>query len=200
MHDNLDCGRKNMIIKIEEKEGLELYKKYMETDFPEDERPSYKEYKKLTISNKHEIYKYQENGETVAYFRSREKDNNILITHLAVIKKYRGIGIGKRLLNSIINFYKNKNLLIVEAESEKMANNEAELDIIKKRKKYYLNAGFEEQKGVKYILTDVDYSILVYYYITKLTNLELTNIIKSIYNDVLPNMDYLKIESDEKDI
>ncbi len=63
-----------------------------------------------------------------------------------------------------------------------------------------MNAGFEEQKGIKYILTDVDYSILVYYYITKLTNIELTNIIKSIYNDVLPNMDYLKIESDEKDI
>lgn len=189
-----------MIIKIEEKEGLELYKRYMKFDFPENERPTYDGYKKLTIHKKHDIYKYQENGEIVAYFISIEKDNNILITHLAVIKKYRGMGIGKRLLNSIINFYKNKNLLIVEAESEKMANNEAELDIIKKRKKYYMTAGFEEQKGIKYVLTDVDYSILVYYYNIKLNNLELTNIIKRIYDGILPSMDYLKIKSNEEDI
>ena len=49
-----------MIIKIDEKQGLELYHKYMENDFPEDERPTYQNYKRLTLNHLHEIFIYKE--------------------------------------------------------------------------------------------------------------------------------------------
>ena len=184
-----------MIIKIDEKQGLELYHKYMENDFPEDERPTYQNYKSLTLNHLHEIFIYKENDKEVAYFISIEKNNNILITHLAVIKEYRGKGIGKKLLEDIIEYYKDKNLIIVEAESEEMANNEKELEIIKRRKKYYISAGFIQQNNLKSLLTDVDYSILIYYYKSKLDNEEIIKIIKNIYKNILPNKDYLVIEN-----
>lgn len=184
-----------MITKIDEKQGLELYHRYMENDFPEDERPTYQNYKRLTLNHLHEIFIYKENNKEVAYFISIEKDNNILITHLAVIKEYRGKGIGKKLLENIIEYYKNKNLIIVEAESEEMANNEKELEIIKRRKKYYMSAGFIQQDNLKYLLTDVDYSILIYYYKNKLDNEEIIKIIKNIYKNILPNENYLVIEN-----
>ena len=76
-----------------------------------------------------------------------------------------------------------------------MANNEKELEIIKRRKKYYMSAGFTQQNNLKYLLTDVDYSILIYYYKSKLDNEEIIKIIKNIYKNILPNEDYLVIEN-----
>ena len=151
-----------MIRKASLEEAKLIYTKNMEKDFPEDEIPDYNKFVKFTEKNIHDVYLYNNNNSDVAYFITVEKDNNILITHLAVMKEYRSKGIGKVLLEEIKKHFKDKNILIVEVEAESRANNKEELDIINKRKRYYSNLGFVQCKNMSYILYNVDYDILTY--------------------------------------
>ena len=184
-----------MIRKASLEEAKLIYTKNMEKDFPEDEIPDYNKFVKLTEKNIHDVYLYNNNNSDVAYFITVEKDNNILITHLAVIKEYRSKGIGKVLLEEIKTHFKDKNILIVEVEAESRANNKEELDIINKRKRYYSNLGFVQCKNMSYILYNVDYDILTYSpnnrtYEPK----EVKKIIEEIYKGVGIDESKVKIE------
>ena len=127
-----------MIRKASLEESKLIYTENMEKDFPDDEIPDYNRFVKLTEDNVHDVYLYSSNNQDVAYFITVENNNNILITHLAVMKEFRSKGLGKILLEEIKKFFKDKNILIVEVEAESRANNEEELDIINRRKRYYL--------------------------------------------------------------
>lgn len=109
-----------MIQKANLEKAIEIYK-YMKADFQKNEIPDYQRYLKLTKENIHNVYVYIENEQEVAYFITIEKEEKVLITHLAVIKDYRGKGAGKRLLEAIKNFLGNKKMLMVEVETEKNA-------------------------------------------------------------------------------
>ena len=164
----------------------ELYK-YMEADFPKNEIPDYQRYLNLTKENIHNVYVYKEDEQVVAYFITIEKEEKVLITHLAVIKDYRGKGVGKRLLEEIKNFLGNKKMLMVEVETEKNAKNEQELTIIEKRIRYYLNAGFKKCEGLEYTLFNMDYYILIYStFINEISAKELKQTIESIYEGLFP--------------
>lgn len=183
-----------MIRKASLEEAKLIYTKNMEKDFPEDEIPDYNKFVKLTEKNIHDVYLYNTNNSDVAYFITVEKDNNILITHLAVIKEYRSKGIGKVLLEEIKKHFKDKNILIVEVEAESRANNKEELDIINRRKRYYSNLGLVQCR-MSYILYNVDYDILTYSpnnrtYEPK----EVKKIIEEIYKAVGIDQAKLKIE------
>lgn len=183
-----------MIRKASLEEAKLIYTKNMEKDFPEDEIPDYNKFVKLTEKNIHDVYLYNNNNSDVAYFITVEKDNNILITHLAVIKEYRSKGIGKVLLEEIKKHFKDKNILIVEVEAESRANNKEELDIINRRKRYYSNLGLVQCR-MSYILYNVDYDILTYSpnnrtYEPK----EVKKIIEEIYKAVGIDESKLKIE------
>ena len=78
-----------MIKKAELEEALNIYK-YMIEDFPDSEIPNYERYEKMTKENIHKVYLYEENEKNIAYFITLEKEGKVLITHLAVIKEYRG--------------------------------------------------------------------------------------------------------------
>ena len=183
-----------MIRKASLEEAKLIYTKNMEMDFPSDEIPDYNRFVKLTEDNVHDVYLYNSDKQDVAYFITVEMNNNILITHLAVIKEFRSKGIGKILLEEIKNFFKNKNILIVEVEAESRANNKEELDIINRRKRYYSNLGFVQCR-MSYILYNVDYDILTYSpnnrtYEPK----EVKKIIEEIYKAVGIDQAKLKIE------
>lgn len=150
-----------MIKKADLEKAKQIYK-YMEGDFPKNEIPNYKGFLKLTQENIQNVYIYEENSQEIAYFIIMEKDEKVLITHLAVIKEHRGQGVGKRFIETIEEFLANKKVLIVEVESEKNAKNEQELEVIEKRLRYYLNAGFVKCNELKYVLYNVDYYILTY--------------------------------------
>lgn len=184
-----------MIRKASLEEAKLIYTKNMEKDFPEDEIPDYNKFVKLTEKNIHDVYLYNTNNSDVAYFITVEKDNNILITHLAVIKEYRSKGIGKVLLEEIKKHFKDKNILIVEVEAESRANNKEELDIINKRKRYYSNLGFVQCQNMSYILYNVDYDILTYSPNNRTYEPnEVKKIIEEIYKAVGIDKTKLKIE------
>ena len=145
-----------MIRKASLEESKLIYTENMEKDFPDDEIPDYNRFVKLTEDNVHDVYLYSSNNQDVAYFITVENNNNILITHLAIMKEFRSKGLGKILLEEIKKFFKDKNILIVEVEAESRANNEEELDInnreyepqeIKKiMEEIYANVGIDKSK------------------------------------------------------
>lgn len=175
-----------MIKKANFEEAIGVYK-YMQEDFLDSEIPNFKRFLKMTQENIHNVYIYEEDEQEIAYFITMEKNEKVLITHLAVIKEYRGKGIGKRFLESIKEFLSDKKILIVEVESEKNAKNGEELQVIEKRLRYYLNSGFKKCEGMEYILFGVDYYILTYSGFTnKISNQEVKQIIEDIYDGLFP--------------
>lgn len=174
-----------MIQKANLEKSLEIYN-FMEEDFPKSEIPNHKKFLELTEKNIHNVYIYEENKQEIAYFITMEKDEKVLITHLAVIKKYRGKGVGKRFLEEIKKFLSDKKLLIVEVETEKNAKDKQELTIIEKRLRYYLNSGFEKCERLEYKMFNADYYILTYSKsVNKITNKEVKQTIENIYDGLL---------------
>ena len=173
-----------MIKKADLDKSINIYK-YMKKDFSNNEIPDYKTYLKLTEKNIHNVYIYEENNQEMAYFITMEKNNSgkILITHLAVFKKFRGKGIGKKLIEEIKFFFYDKKILIVEVESEKNAKNKQELEIIEKRIRYYLNVGFKKCNNLEYNLFRTDYYILTFTKTSRtISNKEIKQIIEEIYD------------------
>ena len=184
-----------MIVEANLEEAKEIYNKHMLEDFPADELPEYERYLKLTKEKIHNVYLYKKDNKNVAYFIVVEKEKNILITHLAVMKDFRSKGIGKVFLEDIKTFFNDKKMLIVEVEAETRANNNEELDVIKRRKKYYTRAGFEECKKIEYILWGVEYDILIYVLENNKVyeNIEIKEIIEKLYEKLGLDKEKLKI-------
>ena len=189
-----------MIVEANLEEAKEIYNKHMLEDFPADELPEYERYLKLTKEKLHNVYLYNKDNQNVAYFIVVEEEKNILITHLAVMQDFRSKGIGKVFLEDIKTFFNDKNMLIVEVEAETRANNNKELDIIKRRKKYYTRAGFEECKKIEYILWGVEYDILIYVLENNKVyeNIEIKEIIEKLYEKLGLDKEKLKINITKK--
>lgn len=185
-----------MIRKANLEESKLIYKKYMVDDFPDDELPGYNRYIKLTKDKIHDIYLLEENNEIVAYFITTQTEGNILITHLAVVKKFRSKGIGKTLLKEIKTYFSKEKMLIVEVEAESRANNKEELEIINRRKRYYQNSGFIQCNNMKYILYNVEYDILIcgLNNCGKVDNYKIKEIMEKIYSRLGINKSKLEIE------
>ncbi len=190
-----DIIQQIMIVEANLEEAKEIYNKHMMEDFPEDELPEYEKYLRLTEEKLHDVYLYEKDNQNVAYFIVVEEENNILISHLSVMKEFRSKGIGKVFLEDIKNFFNDKNMLIVEVEAETRANNNEELDVIKRRKKYYTRAGFEECKKIEYILLGVEYDILIYVPENNkiYENIEIKKIIEKLYEKLGLDKEKLKI-------
>src|SRR5699024_7362624 len=105
---------------------------------------------KLIEEEKSKVYIFKKENKKVAYFITMEVDKFILITHLAVIKEFRGKGLGKEFLKNIEEFFYDKNLLIVEVESEKMSTNKEELDTINRKKNFYLKSEYIKYSKIDY--------------------------------------------------
>lgn len=177
-----------MIKKVNLEEALEIYD-FMKKDFLENEIPDYERFFQMTKENIHNVYVYEENNQEIAYFITMEKGDNkkVLITHLAVIEKYRGKGVGKRFIEEIKKFFADKKMLLVEVESEKNAKNEQELKIIEKRINYYLNAGFKKCEELEYNLFNVDFYILTYSSSNDRTSgIEMKQTMQDIYAGLFP--------------
>lgn len=184
-----------MINKLDIEAAKELYKNYMEKDFPDDEIPSYKHYIKLIEDGLSIPYIYKENNKEKAYIICVERGDYVLISHLAVFKEYRGQGIGTNLLQEIKDFYKSKQAVILEAEAEEQAKDEKSLEIIKRRQKFYTKCGFTPYPNLDYELVGVKYLIFAYSNLeNKIEDEKLIGIIKELYKGILSNEKILEIK------
>ena len=184
-----------MIKKLDIEGAKKLYRNYMEKDFPDDEIPSYKHYVKLIEEGLSIPYTYEENNEEKAYIICVEKGNFVLLSHLAVLKEYRGQGIGTKLLEEIKAFYKEKQAIILEAEAEEQAKDEKSSETIKRRQKFYTKCGFTPYPNLSYELVGVKYLIFAYSNLeNKIEDAKLIEIIKELYKGILSNEKSLVIK------
>lgn len=172
-----------MINQVSKEKAIEIYSNYMVNDFEKSELPDLNLFIELYETKRNIVYMYSQDRKELGYFITMEdNDGRVMITYLAVVKEFRGHGIGRKFLNDIIEFFKDKKLIIVEVESEKMAKDEKSLEIIQKRQRYYLNSGFKKYDKIDYRLFGIIYDILIYHIKDKeTTNEDITETIKKIY-------------------
>ena len=172
-----------MINKVSKEKAIEIYSNYMVNDFVKSELPDLNLFIELYETKRNIVYMYSQDRKELGYFITMEdNDGRVMITYLAVVKEFRGHGIGRKFLNNIIEFFKDKKLIIVEVESAKMAKDEKSLEIIQKRQKYYLNSGFKKYDKIYYRLFGIIYDILIYHIKEKeITNEDIIETINKIY-------------------
>ena len=150
-----------MLKKADLKNFKEIYRKHIVKDFPREERSSLNNFKKRIINKNEELYIFSENGEEKAYTIIANLNNNfILISFLAVFEKYRGEGIGTKLLEEIKERFKDKKGIILEVESPEDAILEKDKIIRGKRIKFYEKSNYQTLKNTKIILGNISFNIM----------------------------------------
>ena len=150
-----------MLKKVDLKKFKEIYRKHIVKDFPRGERSSLNNFKKRIINKNEELYIFSENREEKAYTVIANLDNYIFISFLAVFKKYRGEGIGTKLLAEIKEKFKAKKGIILEVESPKDATSEKDKIIREKRIKFYEKSNYQMLKNTKIILGNIFFNIML---------------------------------------
>ena len=134
-----------------------IYNTYMTADFPKDELKPLSHIHRMLDGGIYCCYGLFEGDSLVAYAYIVEVENIILVDYLAVLKDFRGKGIGSVLLDLLKKQYTDKKILI-ECENVAFAASEAEAVCRKRRISFYLNAGFIPTKvtsclyGAEYVL------------------------------------------------
>ncbi len=167
-----------MLKKADLKKFKEIYRKYIIKDFPREERSSLNNFKKRIINKNEELYVFSENGEEKAYTIIANLDNNfILISFLAVFEKYRGEGIGTKLLAEIKEKFKDKKGIILEVESPEDATDENDKSIREKRIKFYEKSDYKMLKNTQIYLGNMLFNIM---FLNNKDNIDESEISKSL--------------------
>lgn len=180
-----------MLKKITEEEAIKIYNEYLQFDFKDEEIPSFTDYKKMIGLEGFETLIYEENEEQKAYILQRKKEKDIMIFFFAVLKQYRGQGIGSKCIKELKQYAGNRNV-IIEVETEENAKNSEENMVIKSRIKFYEKLGFEKIKNIKYNIKGHPY-----YLMTLEKNIiteEIINKVKAMYDVKNNNSKWMKIE------
>ena len=147
---------------IDKKELSDIYNKYMIADFPQEELKSLELLLDFYDNSIYYPYGLYENNNLVAYAMMFKIKNSkyMLLDYFAVCKERRSKGYGSKFLELLQNELTELNVIIFEVESGKNANSEKELEICKKRIKFYLNNGLVEKK-LTCILNKIDLTIFL---------------------------------------
>lgn len=176
---------------LEKDEIIDIYSKYLEVDFPDDEL------KPLSImldSLEKGIYDcigLFERDRILAYAYFVHINNDYLLDYFAVIAEERNKGYGS-LFISLLNdeYFANADSIIVEVENPNYSSDDIEKSIMDKRIEFYLNNGFINT-GVEVLLFGVHYLIMEPS--AKLQDLESIKMIyRNFYKTTLPKELYEK--------
>lgn len=133
-----------MFRKAKWKEFKELYRKRLVKDFPANERPRLRGFRRRMEKHQEKAYFYQEEGIVKGYILVDEIEDYILISFLAVYEEYRGKGIGSRMLNEIQEKYQDKKGILLEVENPKKEKNTEKKTIKERRISFYEKAGYQK--------------------------------------------------------
>lgn len=150
-----------MLRKIKFKEFKQLYRKNLINDFPKNERPNLKGFRKRILKGNEEVYIFEEDGIEKGYCITDKIQEYVLVAFLAVFKEQRGKGIGTKMLKDIKDKYKSEEGILLEVEDPDSSDSEEEKIIKQRRIKFYERANFEMVKDLKIELFKVDFRIMV---------------------------------------
>ncbi len=86
-----------MLTKLDE-EKFDIVYALLEESFPPDERRTYEGQKALLKDARYTVFTYEEDGKILAAMLTWNLDSALFLEHFAVFSKYRGMGLGARLL------------------------------------------------------------------------------------------------------
>jgi len=150
-----------MIRSLEVNEIKSIYNAHIKKDFPRNERRPYHLLKKLHYKGRYLCFVYEEEDKIIAYatFIYDEGINNVLLDHFAVDERYRGCGIGGKLLSLVREYWNEKTGIIIECETPDSARNEKEKELRKRRIGFYMRAD-AKSTPIRRRIFGVDYDIL----------------------------------------
>ncbi len=149
------------IKKCDIKEAEKFYNDYILFDFPKPEVKPFKTIKSLMERGLYIVLSFEEDNNLKAYafLCYNSKKDYLLLDYYAVLKQYRGTGIGKKIFKILTNEFENMKGIIVEAENP-MFSKDNEDDIIRKRRiSFYEKCGLYDT-GVRENVFEVSYVVL----------------------------------------
>lgn len=184
-----------MIKKENLKDSKKIYQTGIIRDFPIAERIPYSRFKRAIKNKLMNAYSFYIDNKRYGYIVTQEDNDVIFISYLAIDKQYRNKGYGSQMIKEIVEFFKNKKYIIIEADSEEGIKNEKALEIIKRRKNFYYKNGFEEIPNINYKLFGVRYDLLVYKInLNEITNVDATLQMKSFYKKIARSLRFFTID------
>ncbi|GKX28280.1 N-acetyltransferase [Vallitalea longa] len=102
--------------------------------FPIDEQRTLKQQMEIMKDSKYSVNPYYDDNKIIGFYTSWNLYDFIYIDHLAVHKRYRGMGLGSKLVQQIQDKYEQNNIIL---EVEQPNTHEAE-----KRIEFYSKKGF----------------------------------------------------------
>ena len=171
-----------MLKKADLKKFKEIYRKHIVKDFPRGERSSLNNFKKRIASKNEEVFVFFEEGIEKAYIIVANLENDyILISFLAVFQKYRGQGIGTKLLVEIKEKFKDKKGIILEVESPDDANSEEDKIIRQRRIKLYEKSNYQMIKSTKIYFGNILFNIMTLSNKDNIDEKEIANVLNEFY-------------------
>ncbi len=150
-----------MLKKINLKKFKDLYRKHIVKDFPRAERTTLNKFKKRIIRGQEEVYIYKGDGKEKAYIIVAVLNNYIMVSFLAVFEKYRGEGIGTKLLKEIKEKFNNKKGILLEVENPQYSIDEADKITRQRRIKFYEKSNYIVIDGVELNLHSTMFNIMI---------------------------------------
>ncbi len=182
-----------MLRKIKFKEFKKLYRKNIIRDFPKNERPNLENFRKRILTNKEEVYIFEEEGIEKGYCIIAQLENYIFVDFLATYKESRGQGVGTKIIKELIEKYPNYNILL-EVEDPKFAKDEKEKSIREKRIKFYEKSNFKMIKELQIKYSDLVIFKLMIFSIKEQNIQEIREEIKNFYSKIQNKKTLRKIE------
>lgn len=184
-----------MIRKENFKESKKIYRIGIMSDFPIAERIPYSRYKRAIKNKSMKTYGFYLENKKYGYISTMEENGVIFISYLAIDKMHRGKGYGTQLLIDIFKFFEKEKYIILEVDSPINIKNEKKLQVINRRKAFYVRNGFEELKQIDYRIFGVRYDLMLHKLKCKdVVNYEVIEAIRNMYSKVSNNMRFFNMK------
>lgn len=151
------------LVKISIEEFTQIYRDYMEEDFPKDELKPLERMVEMMQQGICIATKLMQENSMRAYavFIIPPKGTHMLLDYFAVKKEYRGTGVGHSFFDALSVFVKREYPMLkgMMLESERIEEDRPDVETRKRRIAFYLDCGCQ-LTDVESALFGVDYSVL----------------------------------------
>lgn len=173
--------------KVDIKEFREVIYPEYEKIFPEIERKSYANLKRLYDKNIVDMIEIIEEEQFVGFFMVNFLKNNpyILLDYFAILPNYQSRGYGRKAIKLLKEMYQDYDGIYIEIEKVGNGDNEKENQIRKRRAKFYENLGFEKLEFEIELFTVLFSTYMLPCSKNEFSNEEVKKGVFSIYNAVL---------------
>ncbi len=142
-------------------EITKVYENYMVYDFPKNELKPLSSIERMYQQGRYQGVILEKEDEVIAYGMLLQDSENkaYLLDYFAVLEEFRGEGYGSKALRCLLDFVEKDDLIVMEAENPKKAENSRAREIQEKRLEFYRKNGVRFT-GLTSVVFDAAYVIM----------------------------------------